>query len=109
MSQTTGPILALGAITTANRSVFHDKPMDWRPVVATGLAALAFAGAERMWAQGARMLAYTALVAVCLTRIEPDVPSPVESALAWWEKGGAPKHLGHLGPTPKPPQPKKNT
>lgn len=86
MSQTTGPILAIGAITTANRSVFHDKPVDFRPVVATGLAALAFAAAERLWPAGARMLAWTALIAVCLTRIEADVPSPVESALAWWDQ-----------------------
>lgn len=86
MAETTGPVLAIGAITVANRSIFHDKDMDWRVPVATGLAALMFAGAERMWGQGARMLAWTALVAVCLTRIENDVPSPVESALMWWER-----------------------
>lgn len=89
MAETTGPILALGAITVANRSVFHDKPMDWRPLVATGLAALAFAGAEKVWGPGARMLAWTALISVCLTRVEADVPSPVESALAWWNGGAA--------------------
>jgi len=86
MSTTTGPVLALGAITVTNRTVFNGRPMDWRPVVATGLAAVAFMGAERLWPQGARMLAWTAVAAVCLTRIEPDIPSPVESALAWWEK-----------------------
>lgn len=89
MSQTTGPILAIGAITTANRSVFHDKAVDFRPIVATGIAALAFAAAERLWPAGARMLAWTALVAVCLTRVEADVPSPVESALSWWDSPAA--------------------
>jgi hypothetical protein len=90
MSQTTGPVLALGAITTANRSIFHDKPIDWRPLVATGLAAVAFTAAERMWPAGARMLAWTAVIAVCLTRVEADVPSPVESALAWWDGSATP-------------------
>lgn len=85
MSQTTGPILAIGAITVANRSIFNSKDVDWRAIVATGIAAVAFAGAEKAWGPGARMLAWTALVAVCLTRIEADVPSPVESALSWWD------------------------
>lgn len=93
MASTTGPVLAMGAITIANRSIFHDEPMDWRIPVATGLAAVMFAGAEQLWAEGARALAYTALVAVLLTRIDAKVPSPVESALQWWDKGGktAPK------------------
>lgn len=86
MAETTGPVLAIGAISVANRTIFNDKPMDWRIPAAAGLAAVAFAGAERLWGQGARALAWTALIAVCLTRIEHDVPSPVESALIWWEK-----------------------
>jgi hypothetical protein len=94
VSGTTGPILAVGAITVTNRTVFNGKEMDWRPVVATGLAAVAFMGAERLWPQGARMLAWTALAAVCLTRLEPDVPSPVESALAWWEQPARPRPSG---------------
>jgi len=105
MAQSTGPVLAIGAITTANRSVFHDKEMDWRPVVATGIAALAFAAAERMWPAGARMLAWTALAAVCLSRIEPDVPSPVESALLWWER--PPKRFGHSDRERFVPHPKE--
>lgn len=103
MSQTAGPIIAVGAITVVNRTVFNGKDMDWRPVVATGLAALAFAGAEQLWAAGARMLAYTALVAVCLTRIEPDVPSPVESALLWWEN--PPRKGSKASPGPDWPRP----
>lgn len=87
MAETTGIVLAIGGITLANQSVFHDKPVDWRVPVATALAGFAFAGAEKLWADGARMLAYTALVAVCLSRIDPSVPSPVESALSWWNSG----------------------
>jgi len=92
MAQTTGPILAIGGITIANRSIFNDKPMDWRVPIATGIAAIMFAGVEKAWRQGAVMLAYTALISITLTRVEPDVPSPVESALLWWE---APPKMGY--------------
>lgn len=86
MSQTTGPILAMGAVTVANDVVFHDEPMDWRVPVATGLAAIGFSLAERVWPKGAQILAWTALVTVLLTRTKSNVPSPVESALDWWRK-----------------------
>jgi hypothetical protein len=88
MSATTGPILATGALTIANQTVFNDKPMDWRVPVATGLAALGFSLAERVWPKGAVVLAWTTFGTVLLTRIQPGVPSPVESALSWWNKGG---------------------
>jgi hypothetical protein len=90
MSQTTGPILATGAVTVANATIFHDEPMDWRVPVATGLAAIGFSLAERVWPQGSKILAWTVFGTVLLTRIQPNVPSPVESALSWWNKGGGP-------------------
>jgi hypothetical protein len=86
MSQTTGPVLATGLITVVNQTVFHDQPMDWRVPVATGLAAIGIGLAERVWPQGARILAWTALVTVLLARTQPSVPSPVESALTWWKE-----------------------
>ena len=89
MSQTTGVILATGAVTVANATVFHDEPMDWRVLVATGLAAVGFSLAERAWPRGAQMLAWTVLGTVLLTRTQANVPSPVESALDWWHQGGA--------------------
>lgn len=88
MSQTVGPIIAVGAITMANQSLFHNQPVNWRIPVATGLAALTFSMVERAWPGGARMLAYTALVTVLLTRTNESVPSPIESALSWWNSGG---------------------
>jgi len=84
VSQTIGPILATGALTMANESLFHGKPVDWRIPVATGLAALGFAAFEQVWPAGARMLAYTVLVTVVVTRVNPSVPSPIESAATWW-------------------------
>lgn len=84
MSRTTGPILAVGAVTIVNGTVFHAQPMDWRVPIATGLAAVGFSLAERVWPEGAVILAWTSIVTVLLTRTNPNVPSPTESALSWW-------------------------
>lgn len=88
MSKTTGPVLALGAVTIVNRSIFHGQPMDWRVPVATGLAAIGFSLGERVWPVGAEILAWTALLTVLLTRTDPKVPSPTESALTWFNGTG---------------------
>lgn len=88
MSQSIGPILACGALTMTNQSVFHGQPVNWRVPVATGLACVGFALAEKAWPEGVRMLAWAALVTVLLTRTSPSVPSPVESAVSWWNSGG---------------------
>lgn len=81
--QTTGPILAVGAITLANRVVLNDKPFDWRIPVATGIAAGVFALAEKVNADIATGLAYLALVAVLFVRLDKDVPAPAESLAEW--------------------------
>jgi len=88
VSKTTGPVLAMGAITVANNVVFHGQPMDWRVPIATGFAAIGFSLAERVWPQGAELLAWTAFLTVLLSRTNPKVPSPVESAVAWYNNGG---------------------
>lgn len=88
MAASTGPIIAIGALTMANRSLFNDAPVDWRIAIATGLAAAVFAGAETVVGPGIpRGVAMVALVAVVLTRIDPAVPSPAETVLNWWNKG----------------------
>lgn len=83
MARTTGPILAVGAITAANDSLLHDNPFDWRIPVATGIAAGIFALAERVWEDGAVGLSWLALVAILFGRIKPNQKSPVESLLDW--------------------------
>lgn len=87
MSLSTGPILAAGALTMANQSVFNSEPVDWRVPVATGLAALGFSALENAAPKAAQMLAWTVLATVLLTRTKADVPSPVESARSWWNSG----------------------
>lgn len=86
MSATTGPILALGAVTVVNKTVFNDQEMDWRIPIATGLLAVGGSLAERAAPEGAQILAWTALLTTLITRIEPGTPSPVESALSWWRE-----------------------
>jgi hypothetical protein len=87
MSRTIGPVLATGALTIANQTVFNGKPMDWRVPIATGLAAIGFSLIERPAPELAVILAWTTFLTVLLTRTNPTVPSPVESAVAWWKKG----------------------
>ena len=87
MSRTIGPILATGAVTVANQTVFHGKPMDWRVPIATGLAAIGFSLFERAAPELANILAWTTFLTVMLSRTDPKVPSPVESAVEWWKKG----------------------
>jgi hypothetical protein len=89
VSQTTGPVLALGAITVVNRTVFNSEPMDWRVPIATGLLLVGFSLGERAFPDGAQVLAWTALMSTLVTRLEPGVPSPVESAVSWWKQSKA--------------------
>jgi hypothetical protein len=86
MAASTGPILAVGGITVANRTVFNDQPMDWKVPIGTALAALVFSGAERAVGRSAVYLAYLALVTVVFARVDPTVPSPAESALRWFNE-----------------------
>ena len=86
MAASTGPILAIGAITVVNRSVFNDRPVDWRVPTATAVACVLFSGAERAFGQAAVYLAYLALITVSVVRLDSKTPSPAESALAWFEK-----------------------
>lgn len=87
MSGTTGPVLATGALTIVNATIFNDEPMDWRIPIATGLAAIGFSLAEKVWPKGVTILAWTAFLTVLLTRTDPNTPSPIESAVDWFNSG----------------------
>ena len=86
MAKTTGPVLAIGGITMANAVVFNGQPLDLRVPIATGITAIGFALAERAWEKGAVALAWLALISVLFTRIDPGVPSPVETLDNWYRK-----------------------
>jgi hypothetical protein len=83
--KTTGPVLAIGAITMANNMLFNGQPFDWRVPVATAISAGAFALAEKAWPEGATALAWMALVTILIARVNPKVPSPVETLNNWWK------------------------
>lgn len=85
MARSTGPILAVGAVTIANRVLFNSREMDWRIPIATGAAAMFFAMAEKPLPDVVPALAWLTLATVMLTRIDPAVPSPAESFVTWWE------------------------
>lgn len=91
MSSTTGVILATGGLTVVNQSVFNGQPIDWRVPIATGVAAVGFTLIERVWAQGAVILAWSTFMTVLLTRVNPSVPSPVETAARVLNYGGKKK------------------
>jgi hypothetical protein len=84
MAETTSPILAIGAITMVNRSIFHDEPWDWRIVIATGISVGLFAALEKPLPKMAVALAWLAVAGVTLGRVDPKVPAPAESALEWF-------------------------
>lgn len=86
MSKTIGPVLATGAVTVINQSVFNGQPVNWRIPIATALAAGAFSLVERPAPAVAQIFAWTMLLTVLLTRVDPNVPSPTESALKWWNE-----------------------
>lgn len=87
MSQSTGPILAVGAITLFNDIVVHQKSLaqDARVVVGTGIAALGLAYLERISQELAVGLAWLSLTAVLFVRLDPKTPSPVESFMTWYQ------------------------
>jgi hypothetical protein len=89
MAQSTGPILAIGAITLVNASILHGQPVNWRIPVATAGAAMLFALGEQVTPVAPLFggLAWLALATVLLVRVDPKVPSPSESLLSWWNSG----------------------
>jgi hypothetical protein len=87
MAKTTGPVLLIGGITLANKSVLHNEPFDWRIAIATGVSAGLFALLEMLWPQGAVAFAWLALVTILLVRVDPKTPAPLESLNTWMQKG----------------------
>jgi hypothetical protein len=83
MAKSTGPILAIGAITIGNATIVHGKPFDWWQPVAVGITAVIMAGAEKVAPTMTVALAYLALLAVTFVRLQPGVPSPAESFTSW--------------------------
>jgi hypothetical protein len=85
--KSTGPILAIGAITMVNETIVNAKPIDWRVPIATGLAAMAFGALENVagsLAPAVGKIAWLALLTTLIVRLKPGIPSPAESFMAWY-------------------------
>jgi hypothetical protein len=89
MAASTGPVLAMGAITMINENVLHNQPVNWKIPVATGVLAGVMALLEHVSEPLATGLVWIGIAAVLLTRVNPKVPSPTESFATWWSTGKA--------------------
>jgi hypothetical protein len=82
-------MLAVGAVTMVNQSIFNNKPINWRVPIGTGVAAIGLALVERGSRTLAIGIAYIALITVLFARVgDRSIPSPAESALTWWNASG---------------------
>lgn len=91
MAGSTGPILALGAITWANGVILQPDAVDdtfrfsTRVAVGTGIAAAGLTLVGKLSPELARGAAFVALVTALFTRFN-NRASPVENLLAWWKE-----------------------
>jgi hypothetical protein len=83
MARSTGPILAVGAITIANRSLLAKKqqPIDFRIIVGTAVAAGGLALLERLSEGLAVGIAWVALVTVLFVDLDKKAGAPAENLL----------------------------
>lgn len=91
MAQTTGIVLATGSVTLANLFLFDSQPMrdPWneaaKVLVATGVVAGTLSILERPAPDLAIMLGWGIFFGMMVTRLNPEVPSPTERFITWWE------------------------
>jgi hypothetical protein len=88
VSASTGPILAAGGIVAFNAVVVVGRePVSQTPVaVATLLAAAGLSLWERAMPRTATAVAWLALAATLLVRVDPATPSPIESFATWYNR-----------------------
>lgn len=85
MARSTGPVLAIGAITAANEALFAPLAgsgkvqFNWKILPATAGLALALAGLEQLAPRFAVGLAYLGLFAVLVVPMG-NAPSPIDNA-----------------------------
>jgi hypothetical protein len=77
MSATTGPILAIGAISFGNEFI-QTKNLNFRIVLATGIAAGILSLMERLSVELAVGITWIALVTELLAPPKPGLKSPVQ-------------------------------
>lgn len=86
MAKSTGPILAVGAVTLVNQSVLNSQPIDFRVPAATAFAAIGLALLEKPLPKLAVGVAWISLLTVLLARVDPKTPAPTETLLKIWNQ-----------------------
>lgn len=88
MSASTGPILAAGGIVIFNNVVALGQPVNQQNRVIVG--GLLAAGGLYLWEQAmprtAVAVAWLALLATLIVRVNPATPAPIETFDAWYRK-----------------------
>lgn len=79
MAQSTGPVLAAGAITASNELLFGGGSFNWRIVPATAGLALALGVLERVAPSFATGLAWLCVATVLIVPVG-SAPTPIENA-----------------------------
>lgn len=85
MADAASIIVAVGGITVANDVIFNGQSVPWKTVIATGIGAMIFAGAQSAVGEPAVMLAWLALVGALL--YTPKTGKSFSANLANWAKG----------------------
>lgn len=83
MARSTAVVLGIGAVTMVNQSVLHDRPVDWRVPIATGLAAGALALIEKVSPEVALGIAWLAAVTALVAPMG-GLPSPIQTVAKEW-------------------------
>lgn len=86
MGASTGPVLAAVAVVVGNAVIIHDQ--TWasqaRTVVGGAVVAGGLSLMEKPFPAASTAFAWLVLASVLLVRVNPNVPSPLESFAAWW-------------------------
>lgn len=89
MAASTGPIVAATSVVVLNAILIQEKApiTQSRTIVGGAIAAAGLALLEKGLPGVAVMLSWTVLVAVLFVRVDPSVPSPLESLNRWYQGG----------------------
>jgi hypothetical protein len=87
VSATTGPVLVAGGISFVNQALINTQPVNWKIPLAAGFTAVALAGLEKVWPEGALAMAYMLVVGVLFIPISGK-PSPMENMVSFLQKNG---------------------
>lgn len=88
MSRTIGPVAAITGVTLFNDVIMHnvDIQKEQRVIVGGIVVAVSLALVEQIAPDLAVGVAWLGLVTVLLVRIDPKVPSPLETFANWYNK-----------------------